>query len=79
MTKNVSTVGVRVAATPAPAASPPAATAAAMTIATTMFFMRGMGLRSGVYADVSATEAKIIACNHGCAFLSIMLLPVAYV
>lgn len=62
MTKNVSTDGVRVAATPAPAANPPAAIAAAMIRATTKFFTSGIGLSIGVYARVRATEATIVVC-----------------
>lgn len=61
MTKKVSTDGVKVAAIPAPAAKPPAAIAAAITMATTKFLTSGIGLRSGVYANVSATEATMVA------------------
>lgn len=50
--------------TPAPAASPPDAIAAAITAATTKFFTNGTGFSRGVYTDVSATDAIIVALTN---------------
>lgn len=53
--------GAKVALTPAPAASPPAAIAAAITLPTTKFLITGIGFKRGVYPHVSSTEARIVA------------------
>lgn len=61
MMKNVSKVGDNVAVIPAPEASPPEAIAAPTTPATTKFFTTGIGFRTGVYANVSPTDATMVA------------------
>lgn len=65
MTKKVRQVGDKVAARPAPAARPPEEIAPAMTAATTKFFTSGKGLNRGVYAEVRATDATMVAWRGG--------------